>query len=81
MSQQSVAGSFIVLAMKTSIKLAIAFFAGILLASNMQASNGASETYDAVKLAEYSACLAKYSNNNSRGFSSAMASCEIYKPK
>lgn len=67
--------------MKTSIKLAIAFIAGILLASNMQASNGASKSYDAVKLAEYSACLVKYSNSGTRGFDFAVTMCDPYRPK
>ena len=67
--------------MKTSIKLAIAFIAGILLASNMQASNGASKSYDAVKLAEYSACLADANNLGYLFGQGLLNYCSVYKPK
>lgn len=67
--------------MKTFIKLLIAFMAGLFLASSMQASNGASKTYDAVKLAEYSACLADANNLGYLFGQGLLNYCSVYKPK
>jgi hypothetical protein len=47
--------------MKTSMNLAIAFILGLLVALSLQPSQAATKTYDAVKLAEYSACLSQAS--------------------
>jgi len=44
---------------KTYLNLAIAFILGLLVAITIQPSQAAPKTYDAVKLAEYSACLQK----------------------
>jgi hypothetical protein len=42
---------------KTYLNVVIAFILGLLVALSLQPSQAAPKTYDAVKLAEYSACL------------------------
>jgi len=42
---------------KTYLNVVIAFILGLLVAITIQPSQAAPKTYDAVKLAEYSACV------------------------
>ena len=59
----------------------IALLTGLLvLTLSTQNSNGATKTYDAVKLAQYSTCLWSYGQNESSGVAWAIERCSQYKP-
>jgi energy-converting hydrogenase Eha subunit F len=67
---------------KTYLNLAIAFILGLLIAITIQPSQAAPKTYDAVKLAEYSACLQATTRNSTDWiFPSVLDRCKAFKPR
>ena len=68
--------------MKTYLNVVIAFILGLLVAITIQPSQAAPKTYDAVKLAEYSACL--QATNDSRSWAIQdliLDRCKSVKPR
>lgn len=62
----------------------IALLTGLLALTlfTQPAQSAAVKTYDAVKVAEYSACLSFYMKNDSySNHATAIADCKSYKPK
>lgn len=69
--------------MKTNLKIGIAFGAGLLTAFLVQSSNANSPSYDAVKLAQYQACLNQVWDpavNPSDGIAFFINACNYLKP-
>jgi hypothetical protein len=68
---------------KTYLNVVIAFILGLLVALSLQPSQAAPKTYDAVKLAEYSACVQGSTRNSSDwmvpGF--ILDTCKAFKPR
>ena len=65
--------------MKTITNVLLALIASLLLANLVASPSGAAtKTYDAVKVAEYSACLLVSADGY--GFASARVTCSPYRP-
>ncbi len=67
--------------MKTYLNLAIAFTLGLLVATTIQFSQAVTKTYDAVQLAQYSACLEYQNWGVPSPIEFVLGQCVALKPK